>query len=623
MKIKTKTGFVGGGLLSVLGLSFFGLSISMGVLKLNTNALKTENVQNTEFSEEVLKRTVQNLLSQSYCRNNLKPEDDLDDIETIGVENGPVVIQTGEPFKDGLIQIVSMSLKPLSTDERKFYLYYSKPGLEANQTRNGQECKSTDLSGCYYLSCRISYPCPGGVCNSNNDLSRCEVIGECVLGEQQERKSCAQDQILRGTLPDVCVSLPSKGLKDISNTNQNSIMGITGFSDSDNNGVIEATQKNIVIPCPPGKYSVMKEDGSTVCQILCTGGSTLDTETNLCECPAGELFSAGRCQSNCAGGSILNTETNLCECPPGQNRFYYNEQCNYCPSLAPYLWTQYMQCNKCPPERPYLVGTTCKPCPNDRPHFRYEQRYCQTCHRCYRCPRGQHYYGGRCNKCPSNKPYLVGTTCKRCPSNKPYLVGTTCKRCASGQPHWYNSTCNYCPQTCRGSWVYSFNYPQRRVFESSCQWHYCNGHCRRCPCENYYAGRCNKCPKSRPAWGGNSCYPCRGGYYNQVAYNNCACNNSDHFWSGTENRCKPCIGTVTSRWGCEQYICNSPYKAKKQGSKWTCCPKNGPCCKSGNTFRNGRCYDSRGYSCQEGYFVSNDLRSCCRLGENWFANCRE
>ena len=343
------------------------------------------------------------------------------------------------------------------------------------------------------------------------------------------------------------------------------------------------------------------------------GPSSYDLKTNTChDCFSPKLYYYdGKCNHcpkggdshwdgsicvTCFGGKVWDSDTKTCKCPP--NTHFYDLVCNKCRRGA------------------HWDGSTCVTCDSGA---HWDGSTCVT------CDSGAHWDGSSCITCTGSNPYWTGSTCVTCPSNQRWdSFALACVSCSGGGAYWQTSGSGYwcqCPpgdkRRKKSGSVLSCECPEDRPY--------------------FYIGRatinifptssprwaCHKCPKTKPALSyGGTCYPCKDGYFNSSGWQNCACNDSTHYWHGTEMKCKPCGspaqirggGTVvTSYWTCDYRCLSSSYPVYRDGK---CCPENGDCCLSGDYLEGGRCKRRIGnkiWSCPAGQFISADASQCCSL----------
>ncbi len=349
MRIKSKTGFVGGGLLGVLGFSLVGLTIAMGNYKLNTRSINSTNVESVASSEKALGKTLINILNNDdYCRQYLtgKPEERIS------------VLNVGNFKNEGFINIIDIDVLPTNAPpfpkKKTLYVYYKKPALGANEIRQGKhdnnqpyKCepddensnKKGDKRGCYHVSCEINYTCSKADRNSNTDCSNDDdpsnIITSCAPANCFPKKpepkisSCDPNEIKTGITP--CDTIPanifnSDEMRQLNPDTTQTIKAFTGFKTSESR--IKPDAIEVSKTCPEGQYPVRKTDGTTVCQIMCTGGSIL-TNTNppLCVCPDDKpIYKQGVCQ-RCPTSFIWNPDLEGgpgCDCPSNHHLYIKN-----------------------------------------------------------------------------------------------------------------------------------------------------------------------------------------------------------------------------------------------------------------------------------------------------------
>ncbi len=684
--MKNNSGFY---FIGTLTFALGSLTIIIGSLKLNSVALNTIDVQNTEFSEEILKETVKRILSKdkNVCTYYLTETTGPEGITNLKIKledtNSPPILSTGAFKNEDFINVVNMDIKDkISPDpenqnivERKkiFYLRYSKPALEDKETIGEEECKNEpgnkDLSGCYYLSCEITYTCKtADDCdNDKNNVENCYVDKCSILGKEDNQTSqqdCAPDQVRTGTKSTDCVPLPSIIFQpdniQKTNTENNNLMGVVGLSIIQDENTVQIDTVQLATECPDGKYPVMKQNGEVECQFLCAGESRFNRETELCECPnqSEPYYRNGRCiqcpenttwnnnerSCDCEGGKIWNFTSNQCECPPYKPKSILSEENG----------VEIVKCVKTCPYQSADGGNQCvcfgsnPPRRDDLYYWRaYEKMVsgelvfgCHTCapnqhyigyggpiHGCSDCPRGQYhhnggchscsssrYYNGRCNRCRRGRHYY-NSRCHRCPQGQHEYAGG-CHQCPRGQ-HYYNSRCNRCPS--HKPHYYSWTLKCHRCPYGQ---HYYNNRCNRCPIgQQYeYEGRCNRCPQGQQYYYDRICRRCPPSqhYYN----NRCnRCPQGQHYYYLRCNRCP--IGYYYYYGRCNrcprnQYEYNNACHLCPQGqhwNKWRCirCPQghywyNNQCnqCAEGLVLYNGTCH-----SCQ--YYNMIPFRGrCCR-----------
>lgn len=476
MKIKTNTGFALVGTLAVL---LGGLTLILSTIKLSTRELNKAKTKSTEHSEKVLKQAVQQVLSQETdCKNNLNPI--LSEIKKIE-SKGRLILESGEDFKEGFVHIVDMKI---TEDKKTFYLYYSKPSLGENKTRKGKACTKTDLSGCYYLSCKMNYQCADGLCDSAIDsVSQCNIIGQCsFLGKPHHVNTagCEPDKVLSGIKMSSekdnkenikCTHLTSTVFnsipRSITEGGKTYLTGFAGFSRNPDTKAIQASVTKLATECPDGKYPIRKSNGEIECEILCTGGSTLDPITNLCQCPTEKpQYKQGACHP-CQGGQNWDKDNKQCKCPEGQT--FSDGKCHECPegqTMQPFIENQHsykggkitvkettvMKCHECPEGQSLQtysanqfffkggknvaykkIKLTICDCPNEKPYF-----YDKGCHR---CAKNRVLFNGRC--CPKGGHISNGQCCPKYTREVKALIGGNVSNtglcCNSGSNWWASS----------------------------------------------------------------------------------------------------------------------------------------------------------------------------------------
>ena len=637
MKIK-KSGFVGGGLLGALGFSFFSLTIAMGAYKLNTMAINSNNVANVGYSEKALGKTLNNILSnQKHCANYL-------------TGGGISVLKKGFFKNEGFIDIVDIEVKPLGERTKKIYVYYTKPALGAYQIRQGKDdnnrpykCEPDDENGnkgdkrgCYHVSCEINFEClkndpePGKNCITDEDQSN--IITSCVPNNCFPRESdskissCDEDKIKIGITP--CETIPANifdKLKYINPPSTETFKAFSGFKTSESR--IEPDTTEVSKTCPAGQYPVRKTDGTVECQIMCTGGSTLnngrcvcpynendpndptnkpvykqgachacpdnstwDTDSQVCECPSNKpIYSQGACRA-CKTGQEWNPDSQSCECP--DNKILLGDRCVDCTSEGDAI--KITNTNQCECSQGAFMGSAratwnsetneCECNDNFYPYL-YKQ---YNKWGCYHCPIRSHFFSGVCKTCPPNVGWN-GSSCS-CPTTTHYDYGTGECVCPYGTHFYNNRRCIRCPDG--ATWNRSYD---RCDCSGGRTWEYEEDNKSECKCPaekpNFYIriNQCVKCPSGGP-WNGSRC-ACSGyrNWYWITTKCNCPAGST---WNGSRCNCRG--GKVLRRL--------IPHDSH---SHWKCvCPNNKPyyntsrhrCeqCPTGSTWNGSGCDCSGG-----------------------------
>ncbi len=583
MRIKGNKGFTGGGLIGTLAFTLGSLVITIGSLKHSTQSINIAKVKSTNFSEKVLTQTITNILSQN-CWENLQPSK----LPVTKIKSNGVEINMDKPFNEGNIHIVDMALTG-TEDHRKFYVYYSKPLLAGEQkTRKGKECKASgDKKGCYYITCNITY-----------NINSCTTENCNVFDTTKPPIYCPQNTMYL-TSTNSCTPIPTSFFQTVNlDMSPQHVHTLSGFLKDDNEEIIP---DNIILTkaCNiPGQYPVRQEDGTVECQILCTGGSTYNTENKQCECKDRNkpVFIKGKCQA---------------VCPVNQEKIE-----NQCVCLAGY--------NK-------NADGNCISCDTSRTGLRFDP------------------ISKRC-KCPPNKYNSRGICCKSGWRNS---NGICCNIndynsngiCCSWDPRRYNSNGICCWQ----SWHNSQGLCCRDGYHNSngkcCKngWHNSQGLC--CPTGESAIrsqhGSLGCCPLGgRRSSSGHCCPP-----ENLLSNGYCCTYRSDNTRGPQASRCPPGIApkwwmrdrkayceihyTPTDGWTCLDGPC--PYGHHQ--SNGICCRNgyhnsNRKCCRNGYHNSNGKCcshgrYNSNGICCPNNYHNSNGR--CCPKGKH-YANgicCRD
>ena len=687
MQMKTNTGFVGGGLLGVLGFSLLGLTIAMGAYKQNTMLINSTNVASVATSENALEQTVKNILSNpDYCQEYLRDRRIfvLDEDENDG------------NFKnEGSITIVGMEItnppnpedpenQPLS-ETKNLYLYYTKPALGSKQTRNGQECKSTDLSGCYYLKYNITPECTGACDDSYSNLINCRV-SNAEDSDQTEPRDCTEDEIFNGIQS--CIPVPANDFKsEIDNIQDNTfLMGIARIA-GNNNENLQLRSVKLARQCPPGQYPIRVPNNGEIeveCQIMCTGGSTLNTDdpdNPLCECPENKpKYKQGACHvcRDIDPALTWNESRSDCVCR-NSNQIAYTingkTKCYNCPAgsvktgassiiweMNPNIGQYYCLCRF----ETSFSQATWKPPPSNvcecrHGHKKFYQK--NGVWDCYDCEPGQFIPYGYpelgCRTCPAGASIdpLNNRRCKCSNGRTWYPVENKCK-CFIGN-YYNNNKCIQCPYDgswdnskkkckCYGgkNWRYSPDDginkcvcpPNKYDYAGRChrcprgQHEYNNG-CHRCPQDQHeYDNGCHRCPRGQHEYD-NGCHRCPRGQH--LYAGNCITCPAGSSWSN--NRCNCGSGKV---WKSATNTCSCPTnRPHDYAGRCNKCPQNqvesrGHCCPSGTpNWYYGiciRCPSGSQWShnrcvCtgpkNRWSYVANQTNMCdCPSGQHWYAN---
>ena len=647
-------------------------------------ALNTANVQSTEFSEGVLKETVKKVLSkQDVCEYYLTKTTDITDLKIKPEEiNSNPILKSGSFNNENFINVVNMDISahpdsdpetqtPIGEERKKiFYLHYSKPALGANQTRG--ECKNkqgnTDLRGCYYLSCEINYKCStSDDCSDNkSDVTSCYVDKCLILDKtQMSAPDCGQDQVLKGTQSTDCVPIPGVVFKPdnlpttkIYQEEGKDVLYHTALAGFSRNPDTEEIQPKIVKlsrQCPAGQYPVRKIISGEIaieCQIMCTGGSTLNTNTNppRCECPDNKpKYKNGLCQKCPAG---FDWDRNLSDCKCSNDKVLLDGECWPCTGGS----TKRVNSNRCTCERlgvwaynkNKIDKQECK-CVDHRGLPRWERYFYNKAGygwNCYRCRETEHFFSGLCITCQGGATWN-GSNCV-CSGGRHYVNMSSCQCPAGTNQHYYNNDrCITCPQgahwendrcVCTGSKA-TWNGTENRCdcpndnphyyLKDSAVWncwpcpigqHHYSGGCHPCPRHFHrYGGRCIQCPPGS-SWQTNKCI-CSGGRtwdYIAGSKNECKCTGNKIFHNG---QCKSCPSGSTPDTANNRCNCGSG-KVWKSATNTCSCPTNRPHDYAG---RCNKCpqnqVESRGHCCPSGtpnWYYGICIR--CPSGSQWSHN---
>ena len=151
-----------------------------GVYRVSDISVSNAKIFNTVFAEQDLKRSIGQSLSADHCQKNLGPH--YNTAGPISLDNlkagGMTLVTKGSLFKERL-DIKDIRFR--KTPEKSLTVYYSKAGLGDQETlpdadnpmRQGV-CSSLNLSGCYFISCKVDYQCSNSDCNGSGD--KCESL---------------------------------------------------------------------------------------------------------------------------------------------------------------------------------------------------------------------------------------------------------------------------------------------------------------------------------------------------------------------------------------------------------------------------------------------------------------
>ena len=366
-----------------------------------------------------------------------------------------------------------------------------------------------------------------------------------------------------------------------------------------------------------------------------------DPQGPRCEkCPKSKPFyllntkeCVNRCYSFFGGIPFID---DICYCRhsgfPFVKTTAFGKQCRSCLPFHKYILSRNECKLDCPPGKPHFYGWKCNRCPSNRPVYRSPT--------CYTCP-GQSNYNFNSNTCELNCPAgqtAVNHICQ-CPEETPhfYIVNgqRRCNKCRSGQvvsnghccprdtPHHYGGQCNPCPS---GQVVSNGHCcPSGQVGS--------NGHC--CPpATPHYKAHTRQCYKCRSGIWFESlsrCMHCSYGLFERQANGQyqCKCGlpemtktlemhkgqwtcrcPGNTWYSVYSNKCETCIG---GRLGSSKIHCYCP-SDRPRFSKGMCCPllwhnSNGRCCPQLTENVNGVCL----VRCDKNEIRSNGV--CCRPGQ--------
>ena len=276
---------------SLVGFAVFGL------LNASQKAFMSSEFVETHKATGELKNSVSNVLN-NHCKENLKPSKL--SIANAGLQSitkleskGRKIVEVGKGFKEGFIQVRDMKI---TEDKKNFYLYYqyNSPSLGNKQTKGGKKCTNTDLSGCYYLSCKIDYECTGD-CKNDSDFTNCKPLDCGVMDKNLSDLICDAGEVLvkfTGVKDDDCVGCPDNHF----------LVGIK------TEGGIKKPQCLQVKKCDTGKVAVgtMTKDGAYIMEcmsVVCPTGQHLYLKNNKMEC-----------KKVCHGGQKLGAD-DKCHCP--------------------------------------------------------------------------------------------------------------------------------------------------------------------------------------------------------------------------------------------------------------------------------------------------------------------
>ncbi len=638
MRIKSETGFVGGGLLGVLGFSLVSLTIAMGNYKLNTRSINSTNIETVAYAEKALGKTLKNILeNEEYCKKyltggkisvldenenngNFKNEDS---IKIIGMKT--LNPQTDAP----------RILSPQSQYKKKiFYVYYTKPALGNKQKRSGN-CTNNDKRGCYHVSCEINYTCHGrdaqDCIDDINKVATCSIAPDkCSFPGDSDYKTkpCDENKIKIGITP--CETIPANIFDDLPKPLEpptpsiQSIEAFTGFKTSESR--IEPDTTEVSKTCPEGQYPVRKKiNGEIVvqCQIMCTGGSTItDTTPPRCVCPYNEdnpndpnnkpVYKQGACHT-CPVGATWNQSLKECICNiagiDGQEWDRVHNTCN-CPNRAPYLYTYAPDkkvCIACPTN--YLSSTwqvnKCK-CnnPTNKWVFDYNSVSKEVRTNKCDCPTGFYWFAGLCKACIGGT--WDGGTCQ-CPETLWWNYGTGRCECPQNYNWYIKDNIGKCISCEISSSVWDTD--RCRCRNSAFKWFPDTNECK-CPEDKplYHNTICKECP---PGMNEGECSPCPSGQYQY------------------EGQCINC--PIRATWDHTQQVCNCPGETEwdydRAGNRNRCkCPENKP------LFHGGRCTTcgvnsqwnatTRVCECREGKIWARTTNTCIVCPENkphWYS----
>ena len=560
----------GVGLVEVLLASGIGLVVTMGIFRVSTTAVKTTQTTQTILAEESLSKVVRESLgNEADCKWNLSPTRLVGSAPLTGqsipalVKNGDITNQAvtlikaksttesgGFPEDNPLLLIKKLELKQVhssDSDQREFTVYYEKKGLGRFSTRENRACTSTNLSGCYKLSCKMSYKNPFLPDTNPESTNNCKLL-DCVASEDVLRgQACPEGQYLRGfgefeeltcaTLPTPC---PDGQI-------------LTGFNDAGTQGVCAPVLSSRSSSCPDGQIPTgLDATGDIECDAICGLGQQWSEICKKCYVPptssSNKKWSHTECDfvcknpTTCSASQKWNEGTCACvnKCATGETHDPICEgkeqEFCYAPCVAGEHWS---------PDACSCVSN----CPE-------EVEWVATCNRCKpTCPTGTTWNASSCrciNNCPSSAWDSRCSRCKpTCATGYTWSSSPTCRcdsRCRGGSWKW-DSSCNRCKSSCPAGQYWSSS-PTCRC-ESRCRGGTWNSACNKCqyrcsPSKSWNASRCrceDKCSTGTWSTRCNKCRtPCPVG--KKWSWSQCSCVDScpNSEWS---QQCRQCVPSLT------------------------------------------------------------------------------
>ncbi len=619
---------VGGfGLVGVFVTSGMSLMAGMAMLRVNQVSVRSVQVTSSILVEQDLQKRVKDLLSDpESCKLNLKParlasNGDLspaNDESTPADESnnllikkdGTVLLKKGPFPEEGVLSILKINF----TDP-DFTVYYTKPHLGEFSTIGGEECTSTDLKGCYTLSCKMDYTCENDECTGSND--KCSSLN-CV-GVELERQRFASAECAPGHY---VTGFESDGKPKCSTQAQNlicpegQVLNIQKAADGSitKNCLEVQIQKSVFCPEAGGVVRGISADGIS-CTVLCSGGRSWNGSTCVCADTAKPNWNRKtvNCEAACSGNTPnWNLYSAKCERCPTQSPYMpkYNsvtKRCEACPNATP--WWNGTRCSACPiatTPRWNVATKRCEACPGYSP--RWDGRSCsssncpksapkwnQSTQNCVSCPSGTPKFishKNSCEACPSDSPNYISSDnmCRACFSPTPKWNGSSCVSCSaydSATPRWDGSNCVACSSSTpkwNGSSCVScsaYNSATPRWDGSNCvacpsgqSWngsncvcpsgkpHYHHSGCHKCKSRLYYNSRCNACPSGYTLSNGGCCPHSHGTYIREA---DTCCPNSYPYFHGSNcwNRCPS--GTYASNGHGSQCVAYSSSSSSSSG----------------------------------------------------------
>ena len=611
----------GVGLVEVLLASGIGLVVTMGIFRVSTTAVKTTQTTQTILAEESLSKVVRESLgNEADCKWNLSPTRLVGSAPLTGqsipalVKNGDITNQAvtlikaksttesgGFPEDNPLLLIKKLELKQVhssDSDQREFTVYYEKKGLGRFSTRENRACTSTNLSGCYKLSCKMSYKNPFLPDTNPESTNNCKLL-DCVASEDVLRgQACPEGQYLQGfgefeeltcaTLPTPC---PDGEV-------------LTGFNADGTAGACASVLSSSDDSCSSGQIPIgLDATGNIECDAICGSGKRWSEICKKCykhPPSSGKTWSHAECDfvcsspnPTCSGNSAQKWNESTCacvnKCAPGETHDPICEgkeqdpkpQFCYAPCVAGEHWSpDACSCVSNCPEGVDWVAAPCNRCkPTCSSGTIWSSSSCRcidncpssiwlaTCNRCRpTCPDGTTWQTSSCRcvgNCPSSSWVSRCQMCKpTCPSGTTWS-SSSCRclnNCPSGA--WV-SRCNRCRPTCaRGyEWSSSLCRCKSRCRGGSWKW---DSNCNRCksscPSGQYWSSSRCRC-KSRCGSGGtwnSACNKCQYRCSPSKSWNasRCRCESkcSTGTWSTRCNKCKtPC--PVGKKWSWSRCSC--------------------------------------------------------------------